>query len=152
MRGEVSAVKASKLAEEPELAVSNNGYHTCKRDGKADRCRLADVQMLALIRTIHDEFKGACGRLRMVLQLRARDFSASVARVERLTCSMSRKGNCWDNAPTASWFNSFKNERVHGWCFATRKQMTVTAFEYLEVFYKRTRLTRRQVISRRPDS
>jgi len=28
--------------------------------------------------------------------------------------SMSRKGNCWDNAPTESWFNSFKNERVHG--------------------------------------
>jgi transposase InsO family protein len=31
-----------------------------------------------------------------------------------MTCSMSRKGNCWDNAPTESWFNSFKNERVHG--------------------------------------
>ena len=26
-----------------------------------------------------------------------------------MTCSMSRKGNCWDNAPTESWFNSFKN-------------------------------------------
>jgi len=31
-----------------------------------------------------------------------------------MACSMSRKGNCWDNAPTESWFNSFKNERVHG--------------------------------------
>ena len=31
-----------------------------------------------------------------------------------MICSMSRKGNCWDNAPTESWFNSFKNERVHG--------------------------------------
>lgn len=28
--------------------------------------------------------------------------------------SMSRKGNCWDNAPTESFFNSLKNERVHG--------------------------------------
>lgn len=30
-----------------------------------------------------------------------------------MTCSMSLKGNCWDNAPTERWFNSFKNERVH---------------------------------------
>ena len=37
-----------------------------------------------------------------------------------MTCSMSRKGNCWDNAPTESWFNSLKNERVHGVRYATR--------------------------------
>ena len=57
-----------------------------------------------------------------------------------MTCSMSRKGNCWDNAPAESWFNSFKNERVHGRRFATREQMTATAFAYIEVFYNRTRL------------
>ena len=28
-----------------------------------------------------------------------------------MICSVSRKGNCWDNAPVESWFNSFKNER-----------------------------------------
>ncbi|MDQ1314718.1 MAG: putative transposase [Pseudomonadota bacterium] len=43
----------------------------------------------------------------------------------------------WDNAPTEIWFNSFKNERVHGWRFATREQMTATAFEYIEEFYNR---------------
>lgn len=57
-----------------------------------------------------------------------------------MTCSMSRKGNCWDNAPTGSWFNRFKNERVHGWRFATREDMTATAFAYIEVFYNRRRL------------
>ena len=57
-----------------------------------------------------------------------------------MTCSMSRKGNCWDNAPTESWFKSFKNERVHGWRFATHEAMTATAFEYIEVFYNRQRL------------
>ena len=31
-----------------------------------------------------------------------------------MTCSMRRKGNCWDNAPTESGFNRFKNERIHG--------------------------------------
>jgi putative transposase len=53
--------------------------------------------------------------------------------------SMSRKGNCWDNAPTERWFNSFKNERVHGLRYATRAEMTAASFEYIEVFYNRTR-------------
>lgn len=52
---------------------------------------------------------------------------------------MSRKGNCWDNAPTESWFNSFKNERVHGRRYETRAEMTTASFEYIEVFYNRTR-------------
>lgn len=56
-----------------------------------------------------------------------------------MTCSMSRKGNCWDNAPTESWFNSFKNERVHGVRFATRAEMKAEAFEYIETFYNRKR-------------
>jgi len=37
-----------------------------------------------------------------------------------MTASMRRKGNCWDNAPTESFFNSLKNERVHGTIYATR--------------------------------
>ncbi len=57
-----------------------------------------------------------------------------------MTSSMSRKGNCWDNAPTESWFNSFKNERVHGVRFATRAEMKAEAFEYIETFYNRKRL------------
>ncbi len=56
-----------------------------------------------------------------------------------MLCSMSRKGNCWDNAPTESWFGSFKNERVYGERFATRDEMRSEAFEYIEVFYNRKR-------------
>jgi len=56
-----------------------------------------------------------------------------------MTCSMSRKGNCWDNAPTESWFNRFKNERVHGVRYATHAQIKAAAFEYIEVFYNRKR-------------
>ncbi len=56
-----------------------------------------------------------------------------------MVCSMSRKGNCWDNAPAESWFNSFKNERVHGLRYETRAEMTVASFEYIEVFYNRRR-------------
>ncbi len=57
-----------------------------------------------------------------------------------MTCSMSRKGDCWDNAPTESWFGSFKNERVHGERFETRDEVKAITFEYIEVFYNRKRL------------
>lgn len=49
-------------------------------------------------------------------------------------CSMSRKGNCWDNAPTESWFGSFNNELVYGERFASRDAMKSMVFEYIEVF------------------
>ncbi|SFH44728.1 Integrase core domain-containing protein [Nitrosospira sp. Nsp14] len=54
-----------------------------------------------------------------------------------MVCSMSCKGNCWDNAPTESWFNSLKNERAHGLRYETRAAMTLTSVEYIEVFYNR---------------
>ena len=248
------------------LRVSISGYRAWQRGGTPRRRRLSDAQLLALIRSIDAELKGAYGSPRMVRELRGRGFPAGKERVERLmrdngirarhkrrykattdsrhglpvatnvldrqftpsapnqvwssditylwtdagwqylaitldlfnrevvgwalkprltadlatdaltmawfrrrpapgvlhhsdrgsqyasqvfqdklteygmTCSMSRKGNCWDNAPTESWFNSFKNERVHGWRFATREDMTAMAFEYIEVFYNRQRL------------
>ena len=247
------------------LDVSVSGYRAWKRGGKPDRKRLTDSQMLTLIRAIHAELKGAYGSPRMVRELRARGFSASKERVERLmrendirarhkrrfkattdskhalpvagnlldrnfmpgapnqvwtadmtyiwtdegwlylaivldlfnreivgwslksrmtadivtdaltmawfrrkpapgvlhhsdrgsqyacrafqqklvdygmACSMSRKGNCWDNAPSESWFNSLKNERVHGRRYVTRAEATADIFEYIEVFYNRKR-------------
>jgi len=56
-----------------------------------------------------------------------------------MTASMSRKGDCWDNAPTESFFNSLKNERVHGATYATRADTQAHLFEYIEVFYNRSR-------------
>jgi transposase InsO family protein len=247
------------------LDVSISGYRAWKRGGVPDRKRLTDTQMLAVIRAIHAELKGAYGSPRMIRELRLRGFTASKERVERLmrengirarhkrrykvttdsqhafpvaenllarnftpvapnrvwtsditylwtdegwlylaivldlfnrevigwslkprmttdivtdaltmawfrrrpapgvlhhsdrgsqyashafqqklkefgmTCSMSRKGNCWDNAPTESWFNSFKNERYHGLRYATHAEMKAASFEYIEVFYNRKR-------------
>jgi transposase InsO family protein len=57
-----------------------------------------------------------------------------------MTCSMSRKGNCRGNAPSESWFGSFKNERVYGERFETRDEIKTMAFEYIEVFYNRKQL------------
>lgn len=56
-----------------------------------------------------------------------------------MTASMSRKGNCWDNAPTESFFNSLKNERVHAARYETRAQAEADLFEYIAVFYNRRR-------------
>ena len=247
------------------LEVSISGYRAWKRGGTPDGKRLTDAQMLAVIRALHTELKGAYGSPRMIRELRLRGFTAGKERVERLmrengiharhkrryrvttdskhglavaenlldrnftpaapnrvwtsditylwtdegwlylaivldlfnrevigwslkprmtadlvtdaltmawfrrqpepgilhhsdrgsqyashvfqdklkeygmTCSMSRKGNCWDNAPTESWFNSFKNERIHGVRYATHAEMKAVSFEYIEVFYNRKR-------------
>ena len=247
------------------LSVSQSGYRAWKRGGAPNRTRLTDAQLLALLRAIHAELKGAYGSPRMLAELRGRGFSAGKARVERLMrahglrgrhkrrykattdskhtlpvadnrlardftppapnrvwtaditylwtdegwlylavvldlfnrevvgwsiqprmtadivaealvmatgrrqpaaglmhhsdrgsqyasrpfqdqlagygmiCSMSRKGNCWDNAPTESFFNSLKNERVHGTRYATRQAAKADVFDYIEVFYNRTR-------------
>ena len=56
-----------------------------------------------------------------------------------MVCSMSRKGNCWDNAPTESFFNSLKNERVHGMRYSTRDEAIADLFAYIEPFYNRCR-------------
>ena len=54
--------------------------------------------------------------------------------------SMSRRGNCLDNAPMESFFASLKKERVHEARFRTRAEARAAVFEYVEVFYNRQRL------------
>jgi putative transposase len=52
-----------------------------------------------------------------------------------ITCSMSRRGDCWDNAPMESFFASLKKELIHDADFATRAEARAAIFEYIEVFY-----------------
>ena len=54
--------------------------------------------------------------------------------------SMSRRGNCWDNAVAESFFATLKNELVHRRDWATRSDLRAAVFEYIEVFYNRRRL------------
>jgi hypothetical protein len=54
--------------------------------------------------------------------------------------SMSRRGNCLDNAPMESFFASLKREHVHGARFRTRDEARAAVFDYVEVFYNRQRL------------
>jgi putative transposase len=54
--------------------------------------------------------------------------------------SMSRRGNCLDNAPMESFFASLKAEHVHQARFRTRAEARAAVFDYVEVFYNRQRL------------
>lgn len=56
-----------------------------------------------------------------------------------ITASMSRKGNCWDNACVESFFGTLKREPVYQRQYATRSDATQDIFEYIEVFYNRNR-------------
>lgn len=54
-------------------------------------------------------------------------------------CSMSRKGNCYDNAPMESFWGKLKQEWLYGRRFKTRAEAKAAIFEYIEVFYNRQR-------------
>jgi putative transposase len=54
-------------------------------------------------------------------------------------CSMSRKGNCWDNAPMESFFHSLKTEWVVFEDYKTRSEARTSLFDYIELFYNRKR-------------
>lgn len=53
--------------------------------------------------------------------------------------SMSRKGNCWDNAVAESFFKSLKTELLYGYKLMDKKQMGLAIFEYIEVWYRKQR-------------
>lgn len=57
----------------------------------------------------------------------------------KLKCSMSGKGNCFDNACAESFFHTLKVELVHGERFKVRTELTSLVFEYIELYYNRTR-------------
>ena len=101
------------------------------------------------------EAGSACEALRMAIQRRqppaglihhsdrgvqyaGKDYQAILAR-HGLHCSMSRRGNCYDNAPMESFFGSLKNELVHRTSFPTREAARRALFDYIEVFYNRRR-------------
>jgi transposase InsO family protein len=60
-------------------------------------------------------------------------------RDHNITCSMSRKGNCWDNAMMESFFATLKKERVYHETYATREAARQSVFEYIELFYNTRR-------------
>jgi transposase InsO family protein len=66
------------------------------------------------------------------------DFQARLE-ASGILCSMSRRGNCWDNAPVESFFGTLKQELVNRCHFATRDVARQEVFAYIEVWYNRQR-------------
>jgi transposase InsO family protein len=72
-------------------------------------------------------------------QYACRDYQAVLTQ-RGLRCSMSRKGDPWDNAPQESFFGTLKSELVHDWSRPPRAQARREVSNYIEVFYNRQRL------------
>lgn len=68
----------------------------------------------------------------------AKDYQA-LLRQFGMKASMSRKGNCYDNAPMESFWGTLKNELVHHRRYDTRAQAVAEITEYIEIFYNRQR-------------
>lgn len=72
-------------------------------------------------------------------QYTSAEYRAALAELG-VTVSMSRKGNCWDNAVAESFFATLKSELVYGRTWPARFELRAALFEYIEVFYNRQRL------------
>ena len=70
----------------------------------------------------------------------ASDEYVAKLRSNNMTQSMSRKGDCYDNAVAESFFSTLKNELVVGGIFETREKARREVFDYIEVFYNRKRI------------
>jgi putative transposase len=70
----------------------------------------------------------------------ASDSHVKILKQHGIIQSMSRKGDCWDNAVAESFFHTLKVELIHQYKFKTREQAMKMIFEYIEIFYNQTRI------------
>ena len=70
----------------------------------------------------------------------ASDNHRAILKEHHIIQSMSRKGNCWDNVVSESFFHTLKTELIHHDQYQTREEATQAIFEYIEVFYNRERI------------
>jgi putative transposase len=72
------------------------------------------------------------------VQYRGNEYQAALEQ-HGLTCSMSRKGNCWDNAVMESFFSRLKVELIYAENYKKVEDARAGIFEYIEIFYNRLR-------------
>jgi putative transposase len=73
------------------------------------------------------------------VQYASKEFTNHLNNNKQVIRSMSRKGNCWDNAVAESFFKSLKTELVYHQNYHTRREAELNIFEYIEVWYNRKR-------------
>ncbi|MGI4806126.1 MAG: IS3 family transposase [Janthinobacterium lividum] len=74
------------------------------------------------------------------VQYACNEFRNLLNKNQLITRSMSRKGNCWDNAVAESFFKTLKAECIYQNKLETKQQATLLIFEYIEIWYNRKRL------------
>ena len=105
--------------------------HTMEAELALDALQMALDQRCPKGGVLHHTDRGvqyACGDYRKLLTR------------NKMICSMSRKGDCWDNAVSESFFATLKNELIETRPWETREQVRAAVFEYIEVWYNRERL------------
>jgi putative transposase len=73
------------------------------------------------------------------LQYASKKFTNVIDSYKMITRSMSRKGNCWDNAVAESFFKTLKMEQIYGNTLISKEQMELDIFEFIEIWYNRKR-------------
>lgn len=73
------------------------------------------------------------------VQYACEKFANTLNSYKMITRSMSRKGNCWDNAVAESFFKTLKTEQIYGNKLVSKAQMKMNLFEYIEIWYNRER-------------
>jgi transposase InsO family protein len=96
------------------------------------------IRSLSMAMTIKRPYPGLIHHSDRGSQYCSKDYATLLARFS-IRPSMSRKGNCYDNAPMESFWGTLKNELVYHEHYATREQAIREITEYIEVFYNRQR-------------
>jgi transposase InsO family protein len=104
--------------------------HTLERGLALDALRMALGQRQPAAGVLHHSDRGS--------QYASGEYQALLTQ-HGMTCSMSRKGDCWDNAVVESFFATLKAEVVDAADWATREEARAALFEYIEVWYNRQR-------------
>lgn len=73
------------------------------------------------------------------VQYAGKKFANVIKSYKTIIRSMSRKGNCWDNAVAESFFKTLKTEQIYGNKLISKEQMKLDLFEYIEIWYNRKR-------------
>ena len=74
------------------------------------------------------------------VQYACNEFRSFLEKTPLILRSMSRKGNCWDNAVAESFFNTLKTECIYQYTFTNKEQAALVIFEYIETWYNRKRM------------
>jgi len=124
------------------LQVSRAGFYAWFGRPPSPRA-VEDARLTVLVREAHERGRRLCGSPRVHKELIAQEVFVSRKRVirlmqaEKITCSMSRRGNCYDNAAMESWFSTLKSEL--GERFESNAAAKEQLFDYIEVFYNQQR-------------